>query len=153
MQAIFLDFKIGGEKQPRVKLLLYDHAVPKTCQNFRKLCTGELGNSKVSGIPLHYKNSISHRVIPGFMVQLGDFTKFNGTGGESIFGAKFPDENFKVRHTKPGLLSMANAGPNTNGSQFFITLVPTPHLDGKHVVFGEVIEGKTSTNNYFPTDQ
>merc|ERR1712170_12058 len=93
------------------------------------------------GKPLHYKNSVFHRVIPQFMAQGGDFTHFNGMGGESIYGAKFADENFTIKHTIPGLLSMANAGPNTNGSQFFITFIPCPWLDGAHTVFGEVCDG------------
>lgn len=143
---VFFDISCNGKPKGRVVFELYDDIVPKTAENFRALCTGEKGVSPVSGKPLSYKDSIFHRVIKDFMCQGGDFTAPSdilGTGGESIYGEKFEDENFQLQHDKPFLLSMANAGPNTNGSQFFITTVPTPHLNGKHVVFGEVIQGKS----------
>ncbi|RUP50344.1 cyclophilin-like domain-containing protein [Jimgerdemannia flammicorona] len=176
---VFFDVDIDGTRIGRIIMELFKDEVPRTAENFRALCTGELGIGKVSSMPLHYRGSIFHRcpcvlkftdldigtwdiersilptptilifhnmsrltrVIKGFMIQGGDFTRRNGSGGESIYGATFSDESLKRKHDTQGLLSMANRGPNTSSSQFFITTRPTPHLDGKHVVFGRVVTG------------
>ena len=138
-QRVFMDLTIDGEAAGRLVLGMFGNTVPKTVGNFVGLATGN--TTRRNGAPLTFQGTKFHRIIPGFMLQGGDFTCGDGTGGESIYGGKFNDENFIARHSRPGMLSMANAGRNTNGSQFFITTVKCPHLDGKHVVFGRVVSG------------
>ena len=138
---VYIDVSIGGSPIGRMVFRLYAKDAPRTAENFRCLCTGERGIGQKTRLPLHYKASRFHRVIKGFMAQGGDFERHNGTGGESIYGGTFDDEKFVRTHDRRGLLSMANAGPGTNGSQFFITFKSTPHLNGRHVVFGKVTKG------------
>ena len=137
----FLDLQIGGRRAGRLVVELFADVVPRTAENFRCLCTGERGLARDSGKALHFRNTVFHRVIKGFMAQGGDTTNRNGTGGVSIYGGKFDDEQIWYPHTHGGVLSMANAGPNTNGSQFFICFEATPHLNEKHTIFGRVIDG------------
>ena len=139
--VVFFDIAIGGKPAGRIEMTLRADIVPKTAENFRQLCTKPLVVNGKNYTPSPFTNSPFHRVIPGFMCQGGDFTNRNGTGGVSIYGAKFADENFTLKHAGAGILSMANAGPGTNGSQFFLCTAATPWLDGKHVVFGSVTKG------------
>lgn len=142
---VYMDISIGGKGAGRMVFELFANIVPRTAENFRCLCTGEKGQGRARK-PLHFLNSIFHRVIRNFMAQGGDFTKGNGTGGESIYGTTFKDENFVLKHDGRGILAMANCGKDTNGSQFYITFRSTPHLNGKHVVFGKLVEGEDVLN-------
>ena len=135
--VVFMDVSVGGNAPTRLRFELFTELVPKTCENFRKLCTGEV---EKDGRPVGYKGSAFHRIVRGFMIQGGDFVNHDGTGSFSIYGATFPDESLAGKHDRAGLLSMANTGPNTNGCQFFVTTAPAPWLDGKHVVFGRVLD-------------
>ncbi|XP_019414184.1 PREDICTED: peptidyl-prolyl cis-trans isomerase CYP21-1-like [Lupinus angustifolius] len=137
---VFLDVDIDKQHLGRIVIGLYGQVVPKTVENFRALCTGEKGKS-ASGLKLHYKGTPLHRIISGFVIQGGDVVHHDGKGSESIYGGTFPDENFKIKHSHAGVVSMANSGPDSNGSQFFITTVKAYWLDGDHVVFGKVVQG------------
>lgn len=137
---VFLDVDIDGQRLGRIVIGLYGQVVPKTVENFRALCTGEKGKS-ASGVKLHYKGTPFHRIISGFVIQGGDIVHRDGKGYESVYGGTFPDENFKIKHSHAGVVSMVNSGPDSNGSQFFITTVKTSWLDGEHVVFGKVVQG------------
>lgn len=137
----FFDIAVGDVRVGRVVFQLFADRCPKTCANFLALCTGEAGIGRDTEKPLHYRGSTFHRVVKDFMIQGGDFSKGNGTGGESVYGGTFEDEDLTAKHDQPYLLSMANRGKNTNGSQFFVTTAPAPHLDGLHVVFGRVVAG------------
>lgn len=139
-RKVFFDIEIDGQRWGRIIIGLFGETVPRTVENFRALCTGEKGKGS-SGKRLHYKGTTFHRIIPGFMIQGGDITHANGKGGESIYGSMFPDENFKLKHSSAGIVSMVNNGPDSNGSQFFITTVKASWLDGQHVVLGRVISG------------
>lgn len=140
--VVFLDITIAGVKQGRIVIELFADICPKTCENFRQFCTGEYRKSKEQGaMPIGYKGTLFHRVIDGFMIQGGDFVSNDGKGSQSIHGTYFDDENFSVSHDSPGIVAMANTGPNTNGCQFFITCEVCKYLDGKYVAFGKVIDG------------
>lgn len=156
----YLDVTLGSRALERIVVELFVDVAPKTCENFRTICLGDKAEGGARKVPgsdktMTYKGSIFHRVIREFMLQGGDFTNGDGTGGVSIFGAEFEDENFDRPCDAPGLLCMANRGPNTNGSQFFITVAPTPHLTGKHVVFGKVVRGMNAVRHieHTPTGQ
>lgn len=137
---VFLDISIDNVKQGKIVIELFANEVPRTCENFRALCTGEKGLSP-SGHKLHYKGCKFHRIIPHFIIQSGDIAANNGTLNECIYGTKFDDENFKIKHSEPGIVSMPNSGRNSNGGQFFISLIKAPWLDNRHVAFGKVVEG------------
>jgi len=141
LPRVFLSIQVGDREPVRLVFALFSDTAPRTAENFRQLCTGESDNYSSRGNKLHFKGSLLHRMIPGLMVQGGDFDNTNGTGGESIYGRRFADETFADKHTRRGLLAMANDGPNTNGSNFFVTFAPADHLDRKHVIFGELVEG------------
>lgn len=138
----FFEITFDSELIGRIVIELFDDLVPKTAENFRALCTGERGRSKETGVLLHYKKTKIHKIVKGFMIQGGDVTNRGGKGGESIYGPVFDDELLTLKHDKPYLVTMANKGPNSNSSQFFITTAPAEHLDGKHVVFGAIIKGR-----------